>query len=154
MAALLTLGGLGNSWKLNHVQDLRVEPTASFLPPLKASSVPLHVSRQVVGVLVAFHQVGVAGRVLIGEGFKAVCGEIVRSRLKKATEVTVSVVWVETKEQTCTDTHKKPHSHKDSGNESLDSQAPTLRLKIKVQLSATPIRKSNLLSTRLHHPKV
>lgn len=65
---------------------------ASFFLPLKSSSVPLHISSQVVGVLLAFHQVGVAGRIITREGFQAVCVETVQSQLKEVAEVSVSVV--------------------------------------------------------------
>lgn len=81
---------LVDSGEFKHVHDLCVKSAASFFLPLKSSSVPLRVSRQVVGVLVAFYQVGVAGRVLVGEGFQGVCGGIVRSRLKEETKVIVS----------------------------------------------------------------
>lgn len=84
--------GVVDSGEFKHVHALWVESAAAFFRPRKYSSVPLHVSRQVVGVLVAFYQVGVARRVLIGEGLQVFCGEIVRPRLKEAKEVIVSVV--------------------------------------------------------------
>lgn len=76
--------------------DLCAESAAasSSFPPLPSPSVALHISSHVVGVLVAFHQVGVAGRIIGREGFQAVGAETVQSQLKEAARASVSV-WFE-----------------------------------------------------------
>lgn len=88
-----------DSGEFKHVHDLRVESAASFFLPLKSSSVPLHIFSQVVGVLLAFYQVGVAGRIVAREAFQAVRVETVQSRLKEVAEVSVSVVWIGAEEE-------------------------------------------------------
>lgn len=93
-----------DSGAFKDVHDLCVESAASFFLPLKSSSVPLHISSHVVGVLLAFYQVGVAGRIFTREGFQAVCVETVQSRLKEVAEVSVSVVCIGAKEE---NTHKR-----------------------------------------------
>lgn len=131
-----------DSGEFKHVHDLCHEPAASFFLPLKSSSVPLHISSQVVGVLVAFYQVGVAGRIITREGFQAVCVETVQSRLKEVAEVSVSVVCIGAKEE---NTHKH-QSPSDTRNESHLTQTPPLRSKVKVSLSVTSQRTRNLSS--------